>query len=61
MPRRRVWPSVDDQVRRQDEEVLEPVGQVQVSDECTHQPGLADTGRHGKAQGRELPLEGLKC
>ena len=34
-----------------------PCGQVQIGDERAHQPGLADAGRQGEAERRELALE----
>ena len=48
---------VDGQVRRQDEEVSDAVGQVQVGDEGAHQPRLADAGGQREAERRELALE----
>ncbi len=48
---------VDRQVRRQDEEVVDAVRQVQIADERAHQPRLADAGRQREAERRKLPLE----
>ena len=48
---------VDRQVRRQDEEVVDAVRQVQVADEGAHQPRLADAGGQGEAERRKLALE----
>ena len=41
---------VDRQVRGQDEEIVDPVLQVQVGDECPHEPRLSHTGSQSKAQ-----------
>ena len=48
---------VDRQVRRQHEEVVDAVRQMQVADERAHQPRLADAGGEREAQRRELALE----
>ena len=48
---------VDGQVRRQDEEVVEAVGEVEVADERAHQARLADAGRQRKAEDGKFPLE----
>ena len=48
---------VDRQVRRQHEEVVDAVRQVQVGDERAHQPGLADAGGEREAERRKLALE----
>ncbi len=51
---------VDGEIGGQHEEVLHPVGQMQVADESAHQAGLADTGGQRKAQRREFALEVLQ-
>ena len=48
---------VDGQVRRQHEEVVDAVRQVQVADEGAHQPRLAHAGGQREAQRRKLALE----
>ncbi|OPY77479.1 MAG: hypothetical protein A4E70_02589 [Syntrophus sp. PtaU1.Bin005] len=48
---------VDGEVRREDEEVVDAVGQVQVADEGPHEPRFPDAGREGKAQRGKVPLE----
>ena len=51
---------VDRQVRRQNEEVVDAVGQMQVGDEGPHQAGLAHARGEREAQRRELLLEILQ-
>ena len=48
---------VDRQVRRQHEEVVDAVRQVQVADERAHQPRLAHAGGQRKAERRKVALE----
>jgi hypothetical protein len=48
---------VDGQVRRQHEEVVDAVRQVQIADESTHQPRLAHARGERKAQRGEVALE----
>ena len=48
---------VDRQVRRQHEEVVDAVRQVQVADERAHQPRLAHAGGEREAERRKLALE----
>ncbi len=48
---------VDRQIRRQHEEVVQAVRQVQVADEGAHQAGLAHTSGEGEAERRKLALE----
>ena len=48
---------VDRQVRRQHEEVVDAVRQVQIADERAHQPRLAHARGERKAQRRKLALE----
>ena len=48
---------VDRQVRRQHEEVVEAVRQVQVADEGAHQPGLAHAGGQRKTERGKIALE----
>ena len=52
---------VDCQIRRQHEEVVDAVRQVQIADERTHQPRLAHPGRKRKAKRGEFPLEVRDC
>jgi len=51
---------VDRQVRCQDEEVVYPVGEVQVADEGPHEARFADARGERKANRWELPLEILR-
>ena len=44
---------VDRQVRRQHEEVVDAVREVQIADERAHQPGLADAGGQREAERTE--------
>ena len=48
---------VDGQVRRQDEEVRDAFGLVEVGDKGAHEARLADARRKREAQGREVALE----
>ena len=48
---------VDRQVRRQHEEIVDAVCQMQIADECAHQPRLADARCQRKAQRRKVALE----
>ena len=50
---------VDRQVRGEHEEMADALGLVEVGDERAHQARLADAGRQGEAERREVPLEVL--
>src|SRR5213592_5236629 len=48
---------VNSQVRREHEEIVDAVRQVQVTDESPHEPRFADAGGQGKTNGRKFALE----
>ena len=48
---------VDGEIRRQHEEIADPVGQMQVADKGPHESGLANAGGQGKAKRGKFPLK----
>jgi hypothetical protein len=48
---------VNCQIRRKDEEVIDALRKVQITDKRTHEAGFPDSSSQRKAKGRKIPLE----